>query len=88
MTTTTNNQTAGTIVGRALGATVAHTGHFMAVALTATGRFGADVASGASAGYTETAAIRAQEREIRAAMRKAQGQVQHSPAVFDVELAQ
>lgn len=70
----TSPASAGTAVGRALGSTAAHTGHFVVSALTATGRFGQDVASGASAGYAETAALRLAQRQERAAARKAAGQ--------------
>ena len=68
---TTNTKTLGTTCGRALGSAAAHTGHYVAVAFTATGRFGADVVSGSAAGYQETAALRSAQRLERAAARQA-----------------
>lgn len=63
----TKPQTAGTTVGRAVGSSAAHAVHFAAVALSATGRFGADVASGTAAGYRDTAAVRSAQRRAAAA---------------------
>lgn len=67
----TNTNTFGTTVGRAFGRVAATTVHGCAVACTATGRFGQDVKSGASAGYSEhserLAALRAQATAQRAA---------------------
>ena len=61
---TSNTNTLGTSCGRALGSSAAHTGHFVAMALTASGRFGADLVTGASAGYADTAALRKAQRDI------------------------
>jgi hypothetical protein len=66
----TNTKTSsGTAVGRAIGSTAAHSVHFVAVALTATGRFGSDVVTGSATGYAETSATRlAQRNAARAAL--------------------
>ena len=68
---TTNTNTFGTTFGRAIGSSVAHTGHF--VALTATGitRFAGDAGTGMAAGYADTAAARLVQRQQRAALREA-----------------
>lgn len=81
MTTNTNTRTSGQAFGSAIGSTAAHTVHFVAVALTATGRFGADVVSGSATGYQTTAAQRSAERMARGAARLAAQQPTHPIAV-------
>ena len=71
MTTNTNTRTAGQAFGALIGATAAHTVHFVAVAATATGRFGADTVDGVTTGYQTTAAMGSAERMARGAARLA-----------------
>ena len=68
---TSNTNTLGTSFGRALGSSAAHTGHFMALTATGIARFAGDTGKGAVAGYADTAAIRLQQRQQRAALREA-----------------
>ena len=84
MTTNTTSRPAGIAVGSAIGSTAAHTVHFVVVALTATGRFGADVVTGTATGYAATAAQRSRERLARGAARLAAQQPTHAIAVETV----
>ena len=68
---TSNTNTFGTTCGRAIGRVAATTVHGLAVAAVGTGRFGQDVAAGASAGYAQHAerfaAQRAEATRLRLA---------------------
>ena len=66
---TTNTNTFGTTFGRAIGSSVAHTGHFAALTATGIARFAGDTGKGMAAGYADTAATRLVQREQRAALR-------------------
>ncbi len=79
--TTTTSRTAGQAFGSLIGATAAHTVHFVAVAATATGRFGADTVDGVTTGYQTTSAERSAQRMQRAAARLAAQQPTHAIAV-------
>lgn len=81
MTTNTNTRTSGQAFGSAIGSTSAHLVHFVAVAATATGRFGADTVDGVSTGYAATAATRSAERLARAVAREAKLQQTQAIAV-------
>ena len=67
----TNTRTPGQAFGSSIGSTAAHATHYVAVALIATGRFGADTVDGVATGYQTTSAMRAAQRQQRAAARLA-----------------
>ena len=68
---TTNTNTFGTTFGRAIGSSVAHTGHFAALTATGIARFAGDTGKGMVTGYQDTAATRLVQRQQRTALREA-----------------
>ena len=66
----TSTSTFGASIGRALGTTGAYALHGAATAVSYTGRFGADIATGAATGYVETNTRLAAMREAAKAQRE------------------
>ncbi len=66
-----NTRTSGAAFGNFLGATAAHAVHYAALTGTGIGRFAADTATGAAAGYQATSAERCAQRMQRSAARLA-----------------
>lgn len=76
---TTNTDT--NAFGRALGSSAAHTEHFVRVAASFVVRETGKTGRGIAVGYATTAAVRAQEREVKHALRLAAMQPTASIAV-------
>lgn len=67
---TPNTSTFGASIGKAVGTSAAYALHGAATAVSYTGRFGADIATGAATGYVETNTRLAAQREAAKAARE------------------